>query len=295
VAIYRVGSKGQQVLTTSKEGNGKKDAAVASAAPGKEETLDASRPHEHEKQPMNDEWDTAMKMKQQTPASAAAGHKPLRVRLPDERQSITHKFAIANHEGYITVGLYEDGRPGELFIRMAKGGTVVAGLMDAFATAVSIALQYGVPLRVLCAKFVHLRFEPSGFTNNPHIRIAKSIMDYIFRWLALKFLPTQDQIALGLNVDSQTLAERGQDDMNSSEVTSEINGTDGEAQMKLGEATERPLRMAAPLDQPSDNAALTSTFNSNADAPVCDTCGSLMVRNGACYKCLNCGSTSGCS
>src|SRR6476661_4108675 len=113
--------------------------------------------------------------------------RAVRHRLPGERASITHKFALAGHEGYITVGLYKDGTPGELFIRMAKEGSTVSGLMDSFATAISLALQHGVPMKLMCEKFSHTRFEPSGFTGNPDIPIAKSIMDYIFRWLSLKF------------------------------------------------------------------------------------------------------------
>ena len=116
-----------------------------------------------------------------------------RRRLPDERQGVTHHFSVGGQEGYLTVGLYEDGMPGEIFITMSKEGSTVSGLMDCFATAVSLALQYGVPLKVLCQKFSHTRFEPSGFTGNPHIGYAKSLMDYMFRWLALKFLPKEGQ------------------------------------------------------------------------------------------------------
>jgi ribonucleoside-diphosphate reductase alpha chain len=294
IAVYRDGSKGQQALTTSKEAKKNEPSAVAAAleGKGKEETLDAARPHRHEDQPINDEWDTAVRMQRRDPGN---GHKPLRRRLPDERKSITHKFSIAGHEGYITVGLYDDGRPGELFIRMAKGGTVVAGLLDAFATTTAIALQYGVPLRVLCAKFVHLRFEPSGFTTNPNIRIAKSIMDYIFRWLALKFLSVEDQVTLGVNVEAATLGDRGQDDMNANASPSEINGNGHAAEAAPPARPTAPMATIGVPTEAGGNEALTSTFSSSADAPVCDTCGSLMVRNGACYKCLNCGSTSGCS
>ncbi len=283
VAIYRDGSKGQQVLTTSKDDSGNK----------KEQTKEEATPMvatEKKEEPKAEHRDIPTVKVVEARADA---HRPMRRRLPDERRSLTHKFSIAGHEGYITVGLYDDGTPGELFIRMAKGGTVVAGLIDAFATSTSIALQYGVPLRVLCTKFVHLRFEPSGFTTNPHIRIAKSIMDYIFRYLAYKFLPIADQMALGVNVDVQTLAERGQDDVDASVMAGEerVNGSDSpvcvtppEDQLKLEDAPEY-----------EGNENLTATFAAQSDAPVCDTCGSLMVRNGACYKCLNCGSTSGCS
>ena len=126
-------------------------------------------------------------------ASAESAPQAYRRKLPDERQAITHKFAVGQHEGYLTVGLYEDGQPGEIFITMAKEGSTVSGLMDSFATAVSLALQYGVPLKVLCDKFSHTRFEPSGWSPNPEIRYAKSVMDYIFRWMAVKFLPRDAQ------------------------------------------------------------------------------------------------------
>src|SRR5581483_4964970 len=126
-------------------------------------------------------------------ADGKAVAKPIRRRLPDEREAITHKFSIAGHEGYITVGKFEDGTPGELFITMSKEGSTVSGLMDSFATGISLALQYGVPLKVLVNKFSHSRYEPSGITNNPEVRFAKSITDYIFRWLALKFLPAGER------------------------------------------------------------------------------------------------------
>jgi ribonucleoside-diphosphate reductase alpha chain len=187
---------------------------------------------------------------------------PARRRLPDERQAITHKFSIAGHEGYLTVGMYEDGTPGEIFVVMAKEGSVVSGLMDSFATGISLALQYGVPLPVLVRKFTHTRFEPSGFTNNPQIPIAKSIMDYIFRWLALKFLPEEER--------SQVFAEP---------VEEKVNGTAAKIASRNGAARE--------LEQ--------KIFASQSDAPPCHDCGSVMVRSGSCYKCTNCGSTSGCS
>ncbi|MDW8322345.1 MAG: vitamin B12-dependent ribonucleotide reductase, partial [Armatimonadota bacterium] len=187
--------------------------------------------------------------------------RPVRRKLPDERQSITHKFSVGGHEGYITVGLYPDGKPGEIFITMSKEGSVVSGLMDSFATAISLALQYGVPLETLVNKFAHMRFEPSGVTNNPQIRFAKSIMDYIFRWLALKFLPPEQQPA--------------------GEAASIENHTG------LAEKAPEPARTLREAEQ--------LVFQLQADAPPCPECGSIMVRNGACYKCLNCGATSGCS
>ncbi len=179
--------------------------------------------------------------------------RPVRRRLPEERQSITHKFVIGDHEGYVTVGLYPDGKPGEIFIVMAKEGTVVSGLCDCFATAISMALQYGVPLKVLVNKFVHTRFEPSGFTHHPEIHYAKSIADYIFRWLELKF---------GAHAD-----ENGDE-----------NGGDGQ-----------------PLRPGGHGPAAQLSFLNDVDSPTCSECGSFMTRNGACYRCQNCGATSGCS
>ncbi|MDE2963010.1 MAG: vitamin B12-dependent ribonucleotide reductase [Acidobacteriota bacterium] len=176
--------------------------------------------------------------------------RPARLRLPDERQAITHKFSVAGHDGYLTVGMYDDGTPGEIFVVMAKQGSVVSGLMDTVATSISMALQYGVPLRVLVDKFSHSRFEPAGFTNNPQIPIAKSIVDYIFRWLGQKFLTVEDQ----------PQAEK-----------------------------------AAPVTSMQMEDMEKQVFQTQADAPPCPECGSIMVRNGACYKCLNCGTTSGCS
>jgi ribonucleoside-diphosphate reductase alpha chain len=177
----------------------------------------------------------------------------VRRRLPDERHSLTHHFSVGGQEGYVTVGLYEDGLPGELFIRIAKEGSTVSGLMDSFATAVSLALQYGVPLRVLCDKFSHTRFEPSGWSGNPKIGYAKSLTDYLFRWLELRFLKGEQ----GLLFELPKLAQPQR------EVTSAVEGL--VRVVELG------------------------------DAPPCQFCGSLMVRNGSCYRCMTCGSTSGCS
>ncbi len=184
-----------------------------------------------------------------------------RKRLPDERRALTHKFSIAGHEGYLTVGMYEDGQPGELFITMAKEGSTVSGLMDAFATAVS--LQYGVPLKVLVDKFAHTRFEPSGFTNNSDLPIAKSITDYIFRWLALKFLPQEGQTESVMEAEARKVAS-----------------------VQLPVASP-PVAPPAP--------AVNAAFLNQADAPPCPVCGTITVRNGACYKCHNCGATTGCS
>ncbi len=200
---------------------------------------------------------------------AESENRPVRHRLPDERRSITHKFDIEGHEGYITVGMYEDGSPGEIFLVMAKEGSVVSGLMDSFATAISLSLQYGVPLQVLVNKFSHARFEPSGFTKNPQIRYAKSVVDYIFRWLASKFLSEEEQKAIGLNIVSSN----------------------------PWSVSAAPSVVAPPEELAAKAKATPAAiaFVNHDDAPPCSVCGGIMVRNGACYKCLNCGSTSGCS
>ncbi|MBP7149020.1 MAG: vitamin B12-dependent ribonucleotide reductase [Acidobacteria bacterium] len=197
-------------------------------------------------------------------AAKVQAQRPLRHRLPDERNAITHKFSVAGHEGYLTVGLYPDtGQPGEIFVVMAKQGSVVSGLMDSFATAISLALQYGVPLKVLVSKFSHVRFEPSGYTNNRDIPIAKSIIDYIFRWLSHKFL----------------------DD----EAHANGNGGNGD----LSSVAEDEVAQGAPASEVETREK--EVFSASSDAPPCHECGTIMVRNGACYACINCGATSGCS
>jgi ribonucleoside-diphosphate reductase alpha chain len=216
---------------------------------------------------------------------AAPVERPLRRRLAAERQAVTHKFSVADHEGYITVGLYEDGTPGEIFLKMAKEGSTVSGLMDSFATAVSMALQYGVPLRALTDKFSHARFEPSGFTGNPEIPIAKSIMDYIFRWMASRFLPWEDRDALGIIRRDGT--EPGEPPLADTRV--HISPEQKTAAQPAAPAASS--KVALPL---VERLAPTAFLNQE-DAPSCSECGSLMVRSGACYKCLNCGATSGCS
>jgi ribonucleoside-diphosphate reductase alpha chain len=197
----------------------------------------------------------------------ASMRQPVRRRLPDERQSITHKFDIAGHEGYITVGLFEDGTPGELFLVMAKEGSTISGFADAFAQAISYALQFGVPLQVLVDKFSHARFEPSGITKNPDVRFAKSIVDYIFRWLATKFLSPEAQFHAGVN-----------------------NREERRGQERQEEAPKPPAKPAA-----SAATYSAAAIQNQEDAPPCNVCGSIMVRSGSCYKCANCGSTSGCA
>src|SRR5881296_1089199 len=197
--------------------------------------------------------------------------RAVRHKLPEERMSVTHKFNIGGHEGYITVGLYPDGSPGEIFITMAKEGSTVSGLMDSFALAVSIALQHGVPLKMLCEKFAHTRFEPSGWSGNPDIGYAKSIMDYIFRWLQLRFLTGQQQFLFeNLRPRPAALGPQPED-------------------------VGRALSPAMPATNSVHAADALSSIIDLGDAPTCSFCGSIMVRNGSCYKCMSCGSTSGCS
>ena len=207
-------------------------------------------------------------------AASAGITQPVRRKLPDERQALTHKFEIAGHEGYITVGLFEDGSPGEIFLVMAKEGSTISGFADAFAQAVSYALQYGVPLQVLVDKFSHVRFEPSGLTKNPDVRMAKSIVDYIFRWMATKFLSAQAQYRAGVNLREDA-----------------ANAADGE-QLTLGEA-DTPT--TAEVARDPNSSGTPYAIQNDQDAPPCSTCGAIMIRNGACYKCVNCGATSGCA
>jgi ribonucleoside-diphosphate reductase alpha chain len=223
-------------------------------------------------QPLNTSRDEGKKVKSAEAKEEERG--PVRRRLPDERKSITHKFNVGGHEGYINVGMYDDGRPGEIFITMAKEGSVISGLMDTIATLVSIALQYGVPMRVLVEKFSHTRFEPSGYTTNPDIRYAKSLMDYIFRWLGLKF--PEEAAAKAATQEAGT----------------EMQEETGEAP-----ATESPSSATVELSETQEAAlkeAERAIFLFQSDAPPCPGCGSTMVRAGACYRCLNCGETSGC-
>jgi ribonucleoside-diphosphate reductase alpha chain len=251
VALYRDGSKRTQPLSTRKDA-GK---TVETSAAG---------------------------------ALADVTPRAYRRRLPDERQAITHKFSIGGHEGYLTVGMYEDGAPGEIFVVMSKEGSVVSGLMDGFATAISMALQYGVPLHVLVNKFSHMRFEPSGFTNNQEIPIAKSILDYIFRWLASRFLSDADQAQVGIQ----------KRDWGVEDTEDEAKSPESGAGAAGGPETE-----AAPNGNGTNGAnghtgtdtETTFAFVLQEDAPPCHECGTIMVRSGSCYKCLNCGATSGCS
>jgi ribonucleoside-diphosphate reductase alpha chain len=249
VAIYRDGCKKSQPLSAAgtKTALSTKETSVSSASSVVEENLNGP--------------------------PRAVRHK-----LEQERASITHKFNVGGHEGYITVGLYRDQTPGEIFITMAKEGSTVSGLMDSFACAVSIALQHGVPLKLLCEKFEHTRFEPSGWTNNPDIGFAKSIMDYIFRWLHLRFLSGQQQM-LFENLRMKPSATSSQ--------PSEVGDLNGSASDSLT-TDDRRLTTGHAAD------ALSGIIDLG-DAPTCSFCGSIMTRNGSCYRCMSCGSTSGCS
>jgi ribonucleoside-diphosphate reductase alpha chain len=255
VAIYRDNSKGSQPMSAAtKKDDGK--SATAPAAVSAPEAVAA------------------------TPATPAPEQHELfargatRRKLPNERSSITHKFSIGGHEGYLTVGKYEDGAPGEIFIKMAKEGSTLSGIMDAFALSVSIALQYGVPPRALVDKFVNSRFEPSGYTGNPKIRYAKSVVDYLGRWLGAKFISPDYLDTDASEAEAAALASTPAVVAAPSDVAAAKQATAG----KVAE-TETSTRHRATVD----------------DAPSCSECGMLMTPNGSCYKCSNCGGTSGCS
>jgi ribonucleoside-diphosphate reductase alpha chain len=280
VAIYRDGSKRTQPLNVTRDGKEAKPAAVAVAAPAQVQVV--------------------------------AG--PHRRRMAVTGSSLRHKFDVAGHEGYLHVGLYDDGAPGELFITMAKEGSTVGGMMDAFATAVSLCLQYGVPLESLVKKFSHQRFEPSGMTTNRDIPFAKSIVDYVFRWLGLTFLeefrkanmPNRAPEALPKKAPEaakdDTTSEPGRVDKPSrTEAPGAVgalytsdggNGQSGDGGRKqaLAIATETGGRL-----QTREDGLDTGFKHFQEDAPACGVCGSLMVRSGSCYKCHVCGSSSGCS
>jgi ribonucleoside-diphosphate reductase alpha chain len=214
--------------------------------------------------------------------------KPRRERLPDTRKSLTHKFNVAGHEGYITVGLYEDGRPGEMFITMAKEGSTVGGLMDCFGTAISIALQYGVPLPVLVHKFSHARFEPMGHTTNPEIRIAKSVIDYIFRWMGLEFIS-------GYRESMQVAEPTSIESFGNNGTAIQTNGMANSSGTKQRTPNAREPVDPDPGDAPTWDRLMHDFARYQIDAPACDNCGAITVRNGNCYLCHNCGNSMGCS
>jgi ribonucleoside-diphosphate reductase alpha chain len=367
VAIYRDGSKGTQPLNVSAQTDAdKKGTSVNASDPAKD------KEREKELVILSEAKDLLSSQLAQTQVALAAATAQLkqlataannnadnldaqappravRHRLPGERASITHKFGIGGHEGYITVGLYPNGQPGEIFIRMAKEGSTISGLMDSFATAISLALQHGVPLKVLCEKFAHTRFEPSGWTGNEQIGYAKSIMDYLFRWMQLRFLSGQQlDLFAGLNKATPTsalptpaasLAASGL--AHESVILSAAHGAESKNPEGAGPATTAAtFSTSDPISNPWDNVPspldrtppqhgiapdlearsgitengqlTTENFSMEdrgiihasdamkgmydmGDAPSCSTCGAIMVRNGACHRCMECGSTSGCS
>jgi ribonucleoside-diphosphate reductase alpha chain len=192
---------------------------------------------------------------------------------------MTHKFEVAGHEGYLTMGYYDNGSPGEIFIRMAKEGSTISGLMDSFATAISLALQHGVPLKLFCDKFSYTRFEPSGFTNNREIPMASSLMDYIFRYLAREHLEREEHPVARKMLPSMGGGGAADSGFINPSYEAETMALQAETTEDMGGTIEQDL----------------STFVRETDAPACPVCGFMMVRNGACYKCENCGATSGCS
>jgi ribonucleoside-diphosphate reductase alpha chain len=272
VAIYRDGSKRSQPLNTKKTNEGgDKPATMASVSD--ENLALQSRIKELESQVTD---------------LSGQINQPLRRRLPETRAAINHKFDIAGHEGYITVGLFEDGTPGELFITMAKEGSTIGGLMDSVGALTSMALQYGVPLESLVKKFAYQRFEPSGFTRNPEIRQATSITDYVFRWLACQFIPGYRE-ASSPNKGQQELAMPGLDTEIKKKVNRPVSDLPPADDAKLIE-----LRASGPAAGARAKVEV-SLFVNQADAPSCPNCGHVTVRNGACYKCMHCGESLGCS
>ena len=268
VAIYRDGSKRSQPLNTKKTNEGGDKSSVAAPA------LDAR----------------IKELEAEVARLDGESGKPLRRRLTDTRTAVTHKFNIADHEGYLTVGLFEDGQPGELFITMAKEGSTIGGLMDSIGTLTSMALQYGVPLEALVKKFAHQRFEPSGFTKNPDIRNASSITDYVFRWMAFQFIKGYRE---------NITAVRNQPELSmpglAEEIKKKVNRPVPEL-LSMAEDTEViELQAVAAQKHAQRGAMLTQMITNQSDAPSCPNCGQITVRNGACYKCLNCGESLGCS
>jgi ribonucleoside-diphosphate reductase alpha chain len=357
VAIYRDGSKGTQPLNTSMDAKKEPSpldlagsrvlATIATGQPAAEADLKVLESRTADRLEVNarqvlaaaaahdkarEEIARAAAVPLLQPAAMEPGRdaqdpngppRAVRHRLPDERASITHKFSIAGHEGYVTVGLYPSGQVGEIFIKMAKEGSTVSGLMDAFGVSVSMALQHGVPLKVLCEKFAHTRFEPSGWTGNEQIGYAKSLMDYIFRWLSLRFLSgTQLTLFAGLAPQPPQLAASpsllpddgpGEDAVSSQrylarlaeEVANRLHNVSSYGGPSAGGGIPpevRPSNPTGPAQPPSlrdrglyHAADAMREMYEMGDAPSCSTCGAIMVRNGSCYRCMSCGSTSGCS
>ena len=280
VAIYRDGSKRSQPLNTKRtnEGGDKAAAVDTSALEARIKELEA-----------------------EVARFTTQSGKPLRRRLTDTRTAITHKFDVAGHEGYLTVGLFENDQPGELFITMAKEGSTIGGLMDGIGTLTSLALQYGVPLEALVRKFAHVRFEPSGFTKNPDIRNAASITDYVFRWMATQFIPgfreanspnrNQPELGIpGLQEAEKKQVNRPVPELAIAEDTDILEQKSG----RSGNGKGHPPAKHAPVERTVKTLS-DSVAHFQQDAPACPNCGHVTVRNGACYKCLNCGESLGCS
>jgi len=271
VAIYRDGSKRSQPLNTKKtnEGVAKSDSpdVLVSEMNARIKELEA-----------------------QVALLQDESGKPLRRRLSETRQAVTHKFDIAGHEGYLTVGLFDDSTPGELFITMAKEGSTIGGLMDSIGTLTSLALQYGVPLDSLVRKFAHQRFEPSGFTKNPEIRNASSITDYVFRWMALQFI-TGYRETMQIARNQPDLAMPGLAEA----IKKNVNRPVPELLAIADDTEVTPVKAKAVPVNERRAATLTQMITNQQDAPACPACGQITVRNGACYKCLNCGESLGCS
>jgi ribonucleoside-diphosphate reductase alpha chain len=231
---------------------------------------------------------TSLDKKKDAPAPEIE-YRALRRKLPDERKAVTHKFDIQGHEGYLTVGMFDDGTPGELFVTMAKEGSTISGLMDAFATQTSYALQFGVPLKFMVDKFSHMRFEPSGFTKNKEIPIAKSIVDYIFRWMASHFLPVEEQDEAGIIRREPAPAEPAKAPADNAKPAA------SQTELKVIAQPTTNGNGGSGVQAGRAQGAIQKIAFINTDAPACPDCGAITVRSGSCYKCLNCGATTGCS
>lgn len=287
IAIYRDGCKRSQPVSTGKEETSKADSNV------NDDVVTGPSLPVQGFEPLS--FDQLVEAAKDLDAKERLGRElgmVTRRRLHAERAAITHKFSLGGHEGYLTVGLFEDGMPGEVFCTMSKEGSTISGLMDCFATSISLALQYGVPLKVLVDKFSHTRFEPSGFTGNPHIPIAKSLADYIFRWMGQKFLPEGEKPFDPASAQREMFSQ--------SEVKGNAPNAEGAAEVLISEAEKNFVAQAgAPKDAVSAGKAMEVTekqvFQAQSDAPPCHVCGTITVRSGACYKCFNCGATTGCS
>jgi ribonucleoside-diphosphate reductase alpha chain len=298
ISIYRDGSKRTQPLNTSKAQVADTRNVVAGSLPPGEADLQVRLSDGAQPRPVEVIREVVKYVE-----------RPQRRKLPDERHAITHKFDVAGHEGYITVGLFEDGTPGEIFLVMAKEGSTISGFADAFAQAISYALQYGVPLQTLVDKFSHSRFEPSGMTKNPEVRFAKSIVDYIFRWMATKFLSRDAQYQVGVNMREPEARDSGLGARDAGFGIRPSTDARGDSGASGATAADPDLRRGGPAGptgtvdpdarrggpsgppKPSEFAAMRN----QEDAPPCSTCGSIMIRSGSCYKCSNCGTTSGCA